>query len=345
MKAKLSNGTQLSSSGKATKPRNGGKPKKHPARKVAHAQLSDPEQRYKQLCKSIPEHGEKCLRHRNTLMSEMWAMAEEVHELKAVCQSLGKPYEADAIRLCKGETAFHYLRDLYTAFAGNKQQALECAKAPYTLLRDFRKERAAKNKDEKGESAQTKADDDDAKQGIAAKIGRKEKDAANKGKKTSPAIAEDVGAANKEAEEASPIDDEASANNDQLSLVIDDEEDEGFDSGELFDEFATRNNWDNQRQVQAMVDFFGTDALGVLLSEVAEEAEFKEFLAEQEKLPPPKENGDWPLGILVKVRNRLEHLLPEMKTVDWAKEPATDYRERLDEIAAAVEELRKEVPQ
>jgi hypothetical protein len=68
-------------------------------------------------------------------------------------------------------------------------------------------------------------------------------------------------------------------------------------------------------------------------------------LAEQEKLPPPKENGDWPLGILVKVRNRLEHLLPEMKTVDWAKEPATDYRERLDEIAAAVEELRKEVPQ
>ena len=35
---------------------------------------------------------------------------------------------------------------------GDKQKALECGKAPYTLLREFRKERAEKNKEKKGES-------------------------------------------------------------------------------------------------------------------------------------------------------------------------------------------------
>ncbi|MGA2061409.1 MAG: hypothetical protein ABSG67_13075 [Thermoguttaceae bacterium] len=82
-------------------------------------------------------------------MSEMWAMAEEVYELKGICKTLGKPYEVEAIKLCAGETAFHYLRDLYTAFTGNRQKALECAKAPYTLLREFRAERAANNRKKK----------------------------------------------------------------------------------------------------------------------------------------------------------------------------------------------------
>ncbi len=106
-------------------------PKKRPAQKVAHAQPSAAaaEQRYKELFRSIPKHGEKCVRHGNALMADLWAMAEEVHELKAVCHTLKKPYEADAINLCGGETAFHYLRDLYTAFGGKKQKALECGKA------------------------------------------------------------------------------------------------------------------------------------------------------------------------------------------------------------------------
>jgi len=131
------------------------KPKKRPVQKVAHAQLSKTAQkRYEELCKSIPELGKKCVRHANALMADMWEMAEQVHELKTVCHSLGKFYEADAIRLCKGETAFHYLRDLYTAFGGSRQKALECAKAPYTVLRNFRDERAAKNKKKK---ARTKA--------------------------------------------------------------------------------------------------------------------------------------------------------------------------------------------
>ena len=65
-------------------------------RKVAHAQLSDSsaKKRYEELCKSIPEHGKQCLQHANSLMAEMWAMAEEVYELKAVCKTLGKPYES-----------------------------------------------------------------------------------------------------------------------------------------------------------------------------------------------------------------------------------------------------------
>ena len=101
-------------------------------RKVAHAQLLTPAtKRYAELCQSIPEHSKRFLQHVNLLMAEMWAMAEEIHDLKAVCKALGKPYEAEAIRLCAGETAFHYLRDLYTHFAGNRQKALECAKAPY----------------------------------------------------------------------------------------------------------------------------------------------------------------------------------------------------------------------
>ncbi len=125
-------------------------------RKVAHAQLSDSSarKRYEELCKSISEHGKQCLQHANSLMAEMWAMAEDVYELKAVCKALGKPYESEAIRLCAGETAFHYLRDLHTAFAGNRLKALECAKAPYTLLREFRAERAAKNREKKCPAAE-----------------------------------------------------------------------------------------------------------------------------------------------------------------------------------------------
>ena len=125
-------------------------------RKVAHAQLSDSSarKRYEELCKSISEHGKQCLQHANSLMAEMWAMAEDVYELKAVCKALGKPYESEAIRLCAGETAFHYLRDLHTAFAGNRLKALECAKAPYTLLRKFCAERAAKNREKKCPAAE-----------------------------------------------------------------------------------------------------------------------------------------------------------------------------------------------
>ena len=114
--------------------------------------------RYEELCKSIPELGKKCVRHANALIEDMWEMAEQVHELKIVCHSLGQPYEVDAIRLCKGETAFHYFRDLYTACEGSKKKALECRIAPYTLLRAFRKERAKHNREKKGSTkAKSKA--------------------------------------------------------------------------------------------------------------------------------------------------------------------------------------------
>jgi len=121
--------------------------------KVAHAQLSGTAQRYDQLCLSIPEHAANCDAYTAGLMEEMWAMAEEVHELRAVCRELGKPYEAEAIRLCGGETAFHYVRDLYTAFEGDRNKALESGKAPYTLLREFRKQRAEKNRKTKASTA------------------------------------------------------------------------------------------------------------------------------------------------------------------------------------------------
>ena len=65
-------------------------------------------------------------------------------------------------------------------------------------------------------------------------------------------------------------------------------------------------------------------------------------MAEQEKLPPPKEPNS-PFAVLVMLRNRLDLLTNEIKAVDWAKESAADYLERLDELVAAVEGLRKAV--
>jgi hypothetical protein len=138
--------------------------------RVAHAQPSGAaQQRYDQLCRSIPKHAEQCVRQRKALMDQLFSMAEEVHELKAVCRELHKPYEAEAIRLCGGETTFHYVRDLYTACDGNRQKALECGKAPYTLLREFRKQRAEKNRQAKASTA-SRIKKPAPRQGAAARI-------------------------------------------------------------------------------------------------------------------------------------------------------------------------------
>jgi len=319
-------------------------PKKRPAQKVAHAQLFSQsqkhvvaaEQRYKELCRSIPKHGEKCVRYGNALMADLWTMAEEVYELKAVCRSLGKPYEVDAIKLCGGETAFHYLRDLYTAFGGKKQKALECGKAPYTLLREFRKERAEKNKEKKGEFGRTKANGDDAAEGgNAAENGGKQKSAAKKAKATKTLA--------KDAEDSTNDDDEQE---EAYEEVGQDEDHEDFDSGLLFDEVAKRNGWDLQRQLQAMVDFYSpSEALSALLLDLDDDAaDFKDFLAEQEKLPPPKEPNS-PLSVLVMLRNRLGFLVEDIKAVDWKKESSDDYRKLLDTIRERVEQIGKGVPQ
>ena len=121
------------------------------------------------------------------------------------------------------------------------------------------------------------------------------------------------------------------------------DEEKELDPWAVLDDFSKRNRWNNQRQVQAMVDYWGPDVLNVLVRDVGDETDFKEFLADQEKMPPPK-GGDSPLGVMVMLRNRITLMVSEIKTVDWAKESASDYRQRLDEIVVAVEQLRKEVP-
>ena len=139
----------------------------------------------------------------------------------------------------------------------------------------------------------------------------------------------------------SPKDNEQGATGD---IEQPDEEDEPFDAWAVLDEFATRSRWDKQRQAQIMVDYWGPDVLEMLIRDVGYEADLREFLAEQEKMPPTKESNS-PLGVLVMLRNRINLMVSEVKAVDWAKESASDYRQRLDEIAAAVEQLRKGVPQ
>lgn len=147
--------------------------------KVAHAQPSEAaQQRYDQLCLSIREHAANCVAYVTALMKEMWTMAEEVHELKSVCGELGKPYERDAIRLCGGETAFHYVRDLYTAFDGDREKAMESGKAPYTILREFRKRRAEKNRQAKASTAK-RIKKPAPLEGTAARIAEGPKDEAN----------------------------------------------------------------------------------------------------------------------------------------------------------------------
>ncbi|MGO8749765.1 MAG: hypothetical protein ACLQNE_27790 [Thermoguttaceae bacterium] len=121
---------------------------------------------------------------------------------------------------------------------------------------------------------------------------------------------------------------------------IDDEE-EDFDAWALLEEFAKRNGWDHQRQVQLMVDYWAEDILPLLM-DVGDEAEFREFLAEQEKLPPPKENRNSPLPVLVMLRNRLDMLAKEV--VDWKKEPAGECLALLDEIASIAQQIEKGVP-
>ena len=109
----------------------------------------------------------------------------------------------------------------------------------------------------------------------------------------------------------------------------------------MLEEFAKRNGWDNQRQVQPMVDYWAEDILPLLM-DVGDEAEFREFLAEQEKLPPPKENRNSPLPVLVMLRNRLDMLAKEV--VDWKKEPAAECLALLDEIASIAQQIGKGVP-
>jgi hypothetical protein len=129
---------------------------------------------------------------------------------------------------------------------------------------------------------------------------------------------------------------------------------DGQDTGEgggqpnaktIFNEFVERNRWDRQRQVQTLVEFCGAGVTDVLLGEVDDVLAFTSFLQDQEKrMPPPKEDTDSPHRVLVMLGNRLKLMANEIMSVDWGKECVADYLDRLDEIAEAVELLRKEVP-
>jgi hypothetical protein len=122
-----------------------------------------------------------------------------------------------------------------------------------------------------------------------------------------------------------------------------DEDDEDFGCGKLFKEAAKRNGWDQQRQIQLLVDFRGQDIHDALLWDAHKE-KMKDFLAEQEKLPPPKEPHS-PLAVLVMLRNRLDYVVEDIKAVDWKKESSEDYHKLLDTIRQLVEQIGKGVPQ
>jgi len=174
--------------------------------------------------------------------------------------------------------------------------------------------------------AQIPADDDDAERNHAAEKGGKQKSAAKKvkAKKTLP-----KDAAEKDQEEAY----------EEFGQYDDDDD---FGPFELFEEAAKRNGWDHQHQVQVLVEFWGQEIYEPLLRD-AHKGEMKEFLAEQEKLPPPKEPTS-PLSVLVMLRHRLEYMVEDIKAVDWKKGLSEDYRKLLDTIRQLVEQIGKGVP-
>ena len=181
--------------------------------------------------------------------------------------------------------------------------------------------------------------DEDGGEDNAAEMGHKKKVVAKKAvakkKKPQPKDVADKGSTNN---------DEQVGKYEEVGQPNDEDEDDDFDSGELFDEVAKRNGWDAQRQVQAMVDYWSTDALGTLLMDVADEADFKDFLTQQEKLPPLKEPMT-PLAVLVMLRNRLEYVVEDVKAIDWKEESSEDYRKLLDAIRQLVEQIRTGVAQ
>jgi hypothetical protein len=60
--------------------------------------------------------------------------------------------------------------------------------------------------------------------------------------------------------------------------------------------------------------------------------------------PPPKENPNHPLAVLVKIRERLVYLFDEVKHIDWKVEPSHTYRTELDNIVSIAQNIAKEVP-
>ena len=61
-------------------------------------------------------------------------------------------------------------------------------------------------------------------------------------------------------------------------------------------------------------------------------------------LPPPKENPDLPLTVLVKVKIRLTYLEDEIKQADWTKESPKDCRDALVAIIKTARQIAKEIP-
>ena len=61
-------------------------------------------------------------------------------------------------------------------------------------------------------------------------------------------------------------------------------------------------------------------------------------------VPPPKEDADSPLTVLVAINNRLEMVLPDIQTIDWNVESAEDYRREIENLNTLLAAIGKEVP-
>jgi hypothetical protein len=190
----------------------------------------------------------------------------------------------------------------------------------------------------------TKADDatpdttaEDHKKKYAKKKHAKKKDGAKKkdSKKPAPVASEEKGVI--EFQGFVPDDDEE----DQDSGY--EEEDDGSAPSLVLEEFARRNQWDEQQQLQLLVAFWKTHLKDTLLATASGE-ELREFLTEQGTKPPPPK--DWPYHTLMMTGNRLQNLCHSIKAIDWNKESVSsdDYRMVLEDIVMAVRSIEECLP-
>jgi hypothetical protein len=61
--------------------------------------------------------------------------------------------------------------------------------------------------------------------------------------------------------------------------------------------------------------------------------------------PPPKENPNLPLAVLVKIRERLEYLLEDINSLEWPKDSPQEYHHELAAIADLTTRISKGVKQ
>jgi hypothetical protein len=133
------------------------------------------------------------------------------------------------------------------------------------------------------------------------------------------------------------------------------EEEEEPDARNLFEEAAEQKGWNEQQQIDLLLDFWDDVKLIVLKHGLDDDGEtdvMREFLAELDAqsppaavptAPPSPEAPDSLLVVLTQMSSRLDLLTEEINVVNWEKESRSDYRSILDDIIFTARQIKQEV--